>query len=149
VGFRDGLRALRLRGRGGYLVQGRDMAAPWVRISVVFVCSLQLRGVEPPSVGLSRGVARSTSTADSQREVPGGPQHQLAQTAALVLVNGAAGGDGCEWILTRERLWPGFLFSFFSCHTHRLSLGCDSQPGIFHSIFATRNANSAGPINVL
>lgn len=26
-----------------------------------------------------------------------------------------------------------FLFSFFNCHTHKLSLGLDSQPGIFHS----------------
>lgn len=63
---------------------------PRVRISLVFLCSLRLNGVEPPSVKLVLGMARSTNRASSQHEIPRGPQNQLAWIAAdLVLELGS------------------------------------------------------------
>lgn len=67
--------------------------------------SLQLNGVEPPSVQLFPGMARPMSAASSQHEVPQGPQNQLARIA-VALVPASWGADGCgrEWNLTVEGL---------------------------------------------
>lgn len=54
-------------------------------------------------------------------------------------VSGTLKALACFW-------W--FSFSL-NCHTHKLSLGCDSRPGLFHSAFATRNANTTGQTHVL
>lgn len=112
VGFPDYLLILYVGSRGDCFVQCWKLAAPQVRISLVFVCSLQLNSAEPPSAWLSLGLARATE--NSLHEMPQGPQNQLASAAvAWVLGDGGADGYGCEWNLTQERCWlvfGGFLF---------------------------------------
>lgn len=110
---------------------------PQVRISLAFLCSLQLNGVEPP-VKLSLGMARSTNRAraNSQHEIPWGPQKQLPWIAVDLVLE-----LGSRWVLLWVELDTGetwaFLFFFFlyklSYPQTQLVCEYDSQPGIFHS----------------
>lgn len=61
-------------------------------------------------------------------------------------------GWGSRWLWLWVELDTGKTLACFwwfslNCHTHKLSLGSDSWPGLFHC--ATRNANTTGQTHVL